>query len=310
MHRLALLALFTLLGFFLCHSWYGPDIWYHLTWGRSLLAHQELIPHTQTLLAQPIPANTYWLFQILAQLGYQTGGIYLMSAAFAVLWLIIAVLWLHLAQAWLRPILFFAMIILCQLRFEQRPEVLSYLFLLVSIWLLQRRPMGSRPSWPSLAALVVVQALWTSVHSYFALGPFIAAAYALAMLFGSREDRRSGALLFGAAVLGSLLTPFGWTVWENVWAYTQVGTQLRDLNLELFAPRFWPPFGFWPRSPWLCALFGDAQTFSPRSSLWAELFFPLRPRAMFLLWSCCRLPCGELCQRCRNSFRARRKRSS
>src|SRR6185437_136848 len=122
---------------FLCHSWFGPDIWYHLTWGRSLVTTVSFLPTTQTLIPQPIFANTYWLFQSLIYLSYQTGGPYLVSFIFAFVWLAIFTLWLKLSGLWrhaLGPWLSLGFVICCQLRFEHRPESFSYLLLMIFLW--------------------------------------------------------------------------------------------------------------------------------------------------------------------------------
>src|SRR6185503_14000255 len=75
-------GVFLLLILLLWHSWFGPDIWYHLSWGRSLVQNFSFLPVTRTLISQPVYANTYWLFQIAMYALMSAGGIYAISAIF------------------------------------------------------------------------------------------------------------------------------------------------------------------------------------------------------------------------------------
>jgi len=230
----------------LFHSWHGPDIWYHLTWGRDLVDFGRFLPKPPVLLTQPIPANGYWLFQSLMYLAYKLGGIYLVSAIFALVWLAVAALWLKISGMWRRPLgLWFcaAFVVVMQLRFEQRPEVFSYLFLTLMMWL------GTRPKiWP----LFVVQILWTNCHGFFVLGPVLAAA-----LIYHRERNWHRALAVGAGLLAAtLINPFGYKVWSTVLLYLKFGGALKDLNHELMMPAIWPLY--WPAAvfwlAWLATL--------------------------------------------------------
>src|SRR5689334_17755617 len=75
-------TLFLGLILLLCHSWQGPDIWYHLTWGRDIFTTGSFLPQVHVLLPQPIAANNYWLFQLLTFGLYSLGGIIAVSAVF------------------------------------------------------------------------------------------------------------------------------------------------------------------------------------------------------------------------------------
>mgnify|MGYP003395776854 CR=1 FL=1 len=44
MYRLNWLLLMLWMLLLLAHSWYGPDIWYHLFWGRELVEFGRWIP--------------------------------------------------------------------------------------------------------------------------------------------------------------------------------------------------------------------------------------------------------------------------
>lgn len=238
-----------LLGLLLCHSWYGPDIWYHLTWGREFIEAGRIWPEQRTLLTQPIDANVYWVFQGAMYLAYKWGGLILVSSVFIAAWLAIAFLWLKLSEAWnkdfLGPWLFLAFVISNQLRFEHRPEVFSYLFVLLFLLWFARYEKRGGLSAQSLAALALMQALWVNMHGYFALGVLIALAWlaSLPVRRGStRADYKQAAVIVGVTALASLASPAPFGVWLSVAHNAQVGTGLKDLISELFPPALWPPY--------------------------------------------------------------------
>src|SRR5690242_10381336 len=90
---LPFIGLFCFLVLLLCHSWTGPDIWYHMSWGRSIFQSLNLLPSTQPLISQPIVVNTYWLFQAVNYLIFKIGGIYLVSALYVLFWTSITIFW-------------------------------------------------------------------------------------------------------------------------------------------------------------------------------------------------------------------------
>lgn len=229
-HLAGLIALLFLSLLLLSHSWHGPDIWYHLTWGRDFIQNGKWLPTRNVVFTQPIAANGYILFQSIVYGLYQIGGIWAVSGLFAFLWIAIACLWLRITgfdqKAWSTPIVLAALIVM-QLRFEHRPEVFSYFFLTLMIWFSVRR---------QIFGLVAVQILWTNTHGYFVFGPFVAW---LALQESGVAWKRATSLAMGL-LLATLVTPFGWNNWIAVWNYAQLGQALRDINHELMPPSLWP----------------------------------------------------------------------
>jgi hypothetical protein len=229
MNRLPWLPIFALLFFLLLHSWFGPDVWYHLTWGRNILATFDFAPPVHHLLQQPIFANNYWLFQVLLQVLFQLSDIWGISFLFAGVWLVIVWQWLRLSQAALPLAMIF--VLLVQLRFEHRPEVFSYLFLVLLLNRLMKLDQGERDL--NKADLVwgfILQVVWTNMHGYFVFGVLSAAAFAVTHI------RRSSVYLLASMILATLCTPFFLSSWEAVYAYKGVSRALREINHELFAP--------------------------------------------------------------------------
>lgn len=255
--RLPWVLAFLWLSVLLLHSWYGPDIWYHLTWGREVAMKHILVPEQHTLLQQPVPSNPYWLFQIVGFWLYRIGDIYLLSLLFLSAWLIVVSLWLRLSELDQKqdsgPWILLGSLFCLELRFEQRPEVFSYMLLILYLWAL--RPFSERPiSKARLLVIFLLQLAWTCTHGFFVLGPLISFALLLSTLIGAnrRKDQvREAGLVTTVSLLGTLLTPSGPAVWRSVWAYSQVARSLRDLNAELFPPQLiawplpWPMPAFW-----------------------------------------------------------------
>jgi hypothetical protein len=250
-------AIFIFLGLALCHSWISPDIWYQLSWGRSLVENLSFLPTIKTLLVQPIFANVYWLFQIVVYELFQWGGIYLVSVLFLILWFAISAFWIAQTGVYRSPVLgaivFLGFGLCVQTRFEARPEVFSFLFLSAMLLLASRidvqKPLTSR----LLIQLGIIQILWTNSHGYAALGPLIGVAMLLGLLW-DRQKYSSTEYLRGLKVVllliaCSFVSPFGWGVWQTVIAFSGVSSSLRDLNAELMPLNplsiYWPMQLFW-----------------------------------------------------------------
>lgn len=197
----------------------------------------------------------YWIFQLIMYACMTWFGPVGISLLFALLWIAVALIWARLVAVHERPflggLLFLVFIILAQLRFEPRPEIFSYFFLSVMLLLLNRLVTGptALTRW-YLLAFFVLESLWTGFHGYFVLGPLLALAWVVSLVWERRWSKlRQGLLLLSVLLVASCTSPFGWRVWEGVWQYAQVSRALRDINQELMPPPilplFWPLTVFW-----------------------------------------------------------------
>ncbi len=113
----------------LCHEWFGPDIWYHLYLGGQVARTLTAQPPDRLLLHQPDFLNLYWLFQLVVRAAFGLGGIPAVSLLFLALWAAILAVWLRTAGVLrigaIGPWLALAVILVCQVRFEPRPEIFS-----------------------------------------------------------------------------------------------------------------------------------------------------------------------------------------
>ncbi len=105
-----------------------------------------------------------------------------------------------------------------------RPHVLSWLFLLGTVWLCEKMP--ARLNWVRLCGIAVASAVWANVHGSFFFGPLILAIYGagnwLRFVIWAGEPRprlASFVLAAAASAAGTLLNPHGWALHFHVFSY-------------------------------------------------------------------------------------------
>jgi hypothetical protein len=220
-----------------CHTWFGPDIWYHLTWGRDVLENGSFLPAQRSLFEQPFVANMYWFFQTSVYILYRSVGVTGVSVFFSALWLAIAFIWCRTAkvtQGFLGPLVFLAFAICMQLRFDQRPEVYAYLFLITQIAFLVELEKSEQGWKWKLPALVILQVLMVNSHGYFALGPMLGGAFLVSVLISKREKLWLAISAFSLLAVASFVSPSPLGVWEMVVGYEKIGRAMSETNVEMF----------------------------------------------------------------------------
>jgi len=237
-------AAFLLLVSLVMCAWQGPDIFYHLFLGRQVLATGAFQPSDQLLAQQPHYVNIYWLFQVVCQGLFVAGGMYGVSLLFLALW--IATFWLWVRTARLASVpaiglpLMVVAILISQGRFEPRPEVPSYLFLILQIGWLSTWDLRAPLTWRRYAAFALTEALWTNTHGYFIFGPFLVAAR-LASALVQREGKPAVATavkLLAVTCAASIVSPFGPQTWTFAVTLASFLREMRGAVME-----FGPPTG-------------------------------------------------------------------
>ncbi len=240
-----------LLILFNCHTWFGPDIWYHLTWGRHVVDNGDFTSKPAVLIEQPVIGNPYWFFQTVVYGLYELGGAYVVGLFFALLWVAILLLWQRAFRSGFAAAVFSLLFVICaQLRLEYRPEVFSYLFLAIMIWVFLR---GILNRWLILG-LMVLQVLWTNSHGYFFFGPVVAGAFLASRLMALRSlslrELKWPALAFAGVCAATFVTPSGVLAWKLVFAYAGLARELSNFIEELqplthYAWWIWPLPVYW-----------------------------------------------------------------
>lgn len=94
---------------------------------------------------------------------------------------------------------------------EIRPESFSYLFIGMYLWLLQLFKNGKIKLHFLTILIFIIQLLWSNLHVYFVIGPFILCVYLISDLFMkiSLKGLFNYLLLIGISFLSCLLNPAG-----------------------------------------------------------------------------------------------------
>ena len=227
--NLPLVCLALLVAALSIHTVANPDLWYHLTLGQKILTSGRFQPHESLIMVPPNFVNFYWLFQIICTLVMKSFGLGGIAVLFGALWLAIFFVSAKIIGLAAKPALFvFALtaIIICQIRFQERPEVFSYLFLTLDLYILSQwqKPYSLKQI---LKFMIPVQILWCNIHGYFILGPLLLAVRIFGLSIQPKSNKWAS-LYWGPAALliASLVSPFGWKNLFSVfdqWTYTPLG---------------------------------------------------------------------------------------
>ncbi len=251
-------AVAVVLVLLLCQEWFGPDIWYHLYLGGRVAQTLTAQPADRLVLQQPGFINLYWLFQLVVRAAFGLGGIPAVSLLFLALWAAILAVWLRTAGILrigaIGPWLALAVILVCQVRFEPRPEIFSYLFLAIQIHWLATWEMDRAASPWALGRFAAVEALWANMHGYFAFGPLLVGLRLATAPPGRRGWRGLWALL-GLTLLASVASPFGLHNWTEVGVLWRFFGAMHHQIREFLPPGERPQVDLWQiRLFWACWL--------------------------------------------------------
>lgn len=224
------------------------DTGWHIRNGESILETARL-PHADPYSFSRPGASWFaweWASDVLMGAAHRAGGpagvalLYGLAIAGGVWWWF-RVHWMVEGNFFLACMMAAPMLSTASLHWLARPHVLGWVLLLAAVWGAERvseappsepRPSGSGPPWLRLRAAVAVflfGSLWANLHASFMLAPVIALIYAaghgLRPLLWSLDSGAewSKARWFvcaaGAALLGSLVNPYGWNLHRHVLAY-------------------------------------------------------------------------------------------
>jgi hypothetical protein len=160
--------------------------------------------------------NHHWGSGVIFYLINSMAGFYGLSLFFIVVSLV--TFWIFFRLSWKESGIEIAapvsllLIPLIAERAEIRPEVFSYLFCAVFLWLLWHHRSGAL-AFKWLFILPLIQILWVNCHIYFILGPALIGVFSvseLAMPSGSTRKKAKELLaILAAVILATLINPFG-----------------------------------------------------------------------------------------------------
>ena len=183
--------------------------------------------------------NSHWLFEVLLYLGQQIIGLQALLLLKIVIFLLSV--WLILKtipknQYLLLPVGFIFLHTLRE-RPELRPEIFSFLFTALTLYILDKY---DKTKSKLIYLLPAVQMLWVNIHIYFIAGLVLQAIYVL-----TSGKRKLLAIIFVLSVIASLMNPsglkgflnpflygtnYGYTIVENQTMFLLESINFRDPN--------------------------------------------------------------------------------
>ena len=196
-----------------------PDLWGHVLFGRATLEHglERVDPYSFTADGRPW-INHEWASEVVMAATWQLAGdrgllVGKIAVGVVTVMLLAAVARLRLrvplAEALVLPVVAWAM----SPGYLHRPQVLSFLFFAVVLWIVHAHDAGIRRA---VWALPLVMALWPNLHGGFLMG---GAAVAVAVIVRSVQSAvRPGSgrelvglwIASGVSAVATLCTPYGW----------------------------------------------------------------------------------------------------
>ena len=200
-----------------------PDIWWHIKYGESILAtHHWPVTETYSFTVAGQHWLAYeWLGDVLLASVYHVGGLRGLGALLIVLGCLFAMaLYYYTTMRCGNPkVGFLASAVLLNLAntFNLRPQMLSYIYLIFALIILERFRQGKRGTVWLLPLLMVV---WINTHGLWIIGLGTIGVYLacglVSVRFGSLETNRWTAaecrqlsFVFLMCVLATLVTPYG-----------------------------------------------------------------------------------------------------
>ncbi len=157
--------------------------------------------------------NHHWGSGILVYLIYLISGWNGLSIAYIICFILALIFSLLVARKdvplWSVGLSGFFLVPMIASRMEVRPEVLSYLFICVFIYLLYQFSKN-QISYKLLFILPVLGLLWSNIHIYFIFGVFIIGVFLFEKLI-NRDfvSARKLSIILGLTGLATLITPYG-----------------------------------------------------------------------------------------------------
>jgi hypothetical protein len=200
-----------------------PDIWWHIKYGESILAtHHWPVTETYSFTVAGQHWLAYeWLGDVLLAAVYHVAGLRGLGALLIVLGCLFAIaLYYYTTMRCGNPkVGFLASAVLLNLAntFNLRPQMLSYIYLIFALIILERFRQGKRGT---VWLLPLLMLMWINTHGLWiiglgTIGVFLACGL-VSIRFGNLETNRWTAaecrqltLVFLMCALATLITPYG-----------------------------------------------------------------------------------------------------
>lgn len=228
------------------HTWSSADVWMHLYRGR-LIAEGFPILQPDPAFVMPHKVGFYWLFNWLLYRIYDLAGISGVNSLFSLIWTAAFYFAWRLTRPGFWTMLWSIIgILVMHVRFQERPEAFSFLFVMIFIFALVKSKgwwKDKKKALPLALTLGLTQIVWANMHGFFILGPALVllALFVDAFETALWEPKRKGKFrqpvqswggLFVLVVLLGMVSPFGWQNYQWVFEHFRQLHDLRDVIAE------------------------------------------------------------------------------
>lgn len=197
----------------------SQDLGWHLKTGEWIIKNLQ-IPH-HDFYDSPTPENPWidlhWGFQVFLYLIKKTGGLLGLNLfRSGLLLLIYFVLYRMVGKRnnpWITSAVFLLSSLAAQERFQMRPELLTFLFMVLDMailesWLSKKNQGPSVRAGKIIWCIPLIQIIWTNVEGLFMIGPVLVLVYFIGEWWGGHRSKQL-AILFGITLLACFINPYG-----------------------------------------------------------------------------------------------------
>lgn len=208
----ALAGLFILTIIFAIRKIANYDIGFHLAAGRWIIENFT-VPYTD-IFTYSVPHNEYidiqWFYQVINFTFYSIGGYPALTILNVILISTVFLLILYRLNSngvhiFISLAVLFAALFVIQARFSYRPEVFTWIFILLTIFVLDKHYRGLKVS---LFWLPVIMLFWVNMHGLFILGYGIMGAYLISGYIKSKKLDKQLLQWFGISLVAALVNPY------------------------------------------------------------------------------------------------------
>jgi hypothetical protein len=183
------------------------------------------VPHTD-MFSWTHPERAFVAYQWLAELWcgflYTQGGLWLVGLFFAQIagftyLFLLPILWIKRGVPPAIPYLLL-MLVLSPHWFNVRPQMFSYFFLLLFIYILEHYRTNKDSAY--LRLLVLASAIWANVHLFWCVGLMLTAVYTGCELWRSRHAPKPTLLvIFALCAAAVTINPYGAGIYSYLWTF-------------------------------------------------------------------------------------------
>lgn len=248
---LALFLVFFLLFLLCIRAENAVDFGLHIKAGEKIIFEKHRIyedPFTFTL-----PSHKYidlsWLFQVIIySLWQKTGmlGIVLLRCllVLATFWVLFRTSSIFRHNLSIILLLILIVVFICEGRFYTRPELFTFLFLNLTLYILYKYKSGSRRLIP---LLVIINIFWANIHGFFILGWIILICFLVSELIEKRKVAKNLLLCTVFSIVVCFLNPY---TYEGIIYPFALFRDLRGSIYQTAITELLPPFSG-PVENWL-----------------------------------------------------------